>query len=151
MKKFLIAYIAFCLVTLYAVLLYSLAFDLTSWFDTQEREVSDFLYFKKEDIVALLLVMLSITGILVRERNGWILTTQLFYALLGGSVTFILKLNSSMQLLIFLAMVLVLIPPLFVMNSKTIQEFYRMDDPQNKLLNNAMALLIAVLASILVW
>ena len=151
MKKALIAYIFICLLSLYGLLLYNLAFDVNTWFDTQERDVSDFLYFKMEDIVALLLVILSITGILIRERNGWILTIQLFYALLGASITFILKINHSIQLIILASIALALIPPIFVMNTKLIREFYRMEEPQNGMLNNAIAILLAILASVLVW
>jgi hypothetical protein len=151
MKKASIVYLISCLVILYVVLLYNMAYQVNGWLESQERDLTDFLYFKKEDVVALLLVILSIAGILVRERSGWILTIQLFYALLGASITFLLKLTSSMQLIILVSMVLLLLPPLVVMNSKPILDFYRMNQAQNRILNNALAILLALLASMVVW
>lgn len=151
MKKALILYIFTCLAILYATLLYNLAFSVQDWLSTQQRSWTDFMFFKKEDITALFLVILSLTGVLVREKKGWILTTQLFYSLLGASTTFIFKLNSSMRLTILLSMFFLLIPPIVIMHTQALKDFYKIEEPETMPLNNIIALVIAVLASFLIW
>lgn len=151
MKKALILYIFTCLAILYATLLYNLAFSVQDWLSTQQRSWTDFMFFKKEDITALFLVILSLTGVLVREKKGWILTTQLFYSLLGASTTFIFKLNSSMRLTILLSMVFLLIPPIVIMHTQALKDFYKIEEPETMPLNNIIAVVIAVLASFLIW
>ncbi len=151
MKKVLILYIFTCLAILYATLLYNLAFSVQDWLSTQQRSWTDFMFFKKEDITALFLVVLSLTGVLVREKKGWILTTQLFYSLLGASTTFIFKLNSSMRLVILLSMFFLLIPPIVIMHTQALKNFYKIEEPETMPLNNVIALVIAILASFLIW
>lgn len=151
MKKFSITYIFICLGIVYIMALYNLAYDVQEWLSTAQRSWTDFLFFKKEDLVSLLLIILSITGIIVREKKGWILTIQLFYSLLGASVTMLLIFSDSSRLLLFALMVIFLAPPIVMLHSADLKRYYKIEAPETMLLNNVVAIVIALLVSFLMW
>lgn len=132
-------------------MLFNLAYDVIEWQRTQQRDWKDFLFFKKEDILALFLVLLSIAGVIVREKKGWILTIQVFYAFVGAGITFVLRIGNDERFFVLIGLLLFLLSLIIVMHSSTLKKFYRIEVPETMVLNNAIALTLALLASFLMW
>lgn len=154
MKKVVLICTLLFLFILYALMVYNIIHDITEWMSTRERSWKDFLYFKKENFIALALVLISAAGLFIKEKIGWILTTQLFYSLLGASFTIITTLHHYKIDIpgfanVFVALLFVL--PLIAMNGSALKSFYRLDSTSNMLVNNALAICIAIISGLFMW
>lgn len=154
MKKLILILTLLFLFIVYAVMVYNIVYDVTEWMSARERSLKDFFYFKKEDFVALALILISAAGLFIKEKIGWILTTQLFYSLMGASFTIITTLHHYKIKVTGLSSIIVgglLLLPLIAMNSLALKSFYRLDKTSNMLVNNVIAISIAIIGGLLMW
>jgi uncharacterized membrane protein len=154
MKKISVALIILVLGICYILVLYNLAFDFNQLLKEGDMNWSYIITYRREDLLVLLLILLSATGLVVKESKGWILTTQFFYSLMGAIITVIAELDqvlTSVNALTYVLAVAALLLPIILMNSKSLKAFYKLEPSVNMWLNNAIALSIAVLVGLLMW
>ncbi|GCC50247.1 hypothetical protein SanaruYs_04620 [Chryseotalea sanaruensis] len=154
MKNISIGLIIFMLSVCYILVLYNLAFDFNQLIKQGDLSWSYIINYRKEDLLILLLILLSATGLVVREAKGWILTTQFFYSLMGAIITVLIELDNllpSINSLTYLLAILALILPIVLMNTKKLKQFYKLDEAANMWINNAIAITIAVLVGLFMW
>lgn len=154
MKKISVALIILVLGICYILVLYNLAFDFNQLLKEGDMNWSYIITYRREDLLVLLLILLSATGLVVKESKGWILTTQFFYSLMGAIITVIAELDqvlTSVNALTYVLAVAALLLPIILMNSKPLKAFYKLEPSVNMWVNNAIALSIAVLVGLLMW
>lgn len=154
MKKISVALIILVLGICYILVLYNLAFDFNQLLKEGDMNWSYIITYRREDLLVLLLILLSATGLVVKESKGWILTTQFFYSLMGAIITVIAELDqvlTSVNALTYILAVAALLLPIILMNSKSLKAFYKLEPSVNMWINNAIALSIAVLVGLLMW
>jgi hypothetical protein len=154
MKNISIGLIIFMLSVCYILVLYNLAFDFNQLIKQGDLTWSYIINYRKEDLLILLLILLSATGLVVREAKGWILTAQFFYSLMGAIITVLIELDNmlpSINSLTYLLAILALILPIVLMNTQKLKQFYKMDKAANMWINNAIAISIAVLVGLFMW
>lgn len=154
MKKISVALIILVLAVCYILVLYNLAFDFNQLLKEGDMSWSYIITYRREDLLILILILLSATGLIVKESKGWILTTQFFYSLMGAIITVIAELDqvlTSVNTLTYVLAVMALLLPIILMNSKALKAFYRLEPSANMWINNAIALSMAVLVGLLVW
>lgn len=154
MKNISIAFILFILGICYLLVLYNLAYDFNQLLKQGDVSWSYIITYRKEDLLILLLILLSATGLIVKESKGWILTTQFFYSLVGAIITVLVELDQlmpSINTLTYLLAIIALILPIVIMNTKHLKHFYKLDSSANMWINNAIAISIAVLVGLFMW
>ncbi|NBP70316.1 MAG: hypothetical protein EBR30_09645 [Cytophagia bacterium] len=154
MKKISVALIILVLGICYILVLYNLAFDFNQLLKEGDMNWSYIITYRREDLLVLLLILLSATGLVVKESKGWILTTQFFYSLMGAIITVIAELDqvlTSVNALTYVLAVAALLLPIILMNSKSLKAFYKLEPSVNMWIYNAIALSIAVLVGLLMW
>lgn len=138
----------------YILVLYNLAYDFNQLIKQGDLSWSYIITYRKEDLLILLLILLSATGLVVREVKGWILTSQFFYSLMGAIITVLIELDNllpSINSLTYLLAILALILPIVLMNTQKLKQFYKLDETANMWVNNAIAICIAVLVGLFMW
>jgi hypothetical protein len=154
MKKISVAIIILVLAICYVLVLYNLAFDFNQLLKEGDMNWSYIITYRREDLLVLVLILLSATGLIVKESKGWILTTQFFYSLMGAIITVIAELDqvlTSINTLTYILAVVALLLPILLMNSKALKAFYKLEPSVNMWINNAIALSMAVLVGLLMW
>jgi hypothetical protein len=154
MKNISIGLIILILSICYILVLYNLAYDFNQLLKQGDISWSYIITYRKEDLLILLLILLSATGLVVKESKGWVLTTQFFYSLMGAIVTIIIELDQllpAVNSLTYILAVIALILPIVLMNSNPLKQFYKLDATVNMWANNAIAISIAVLVGLFMW
>ncbi|MCZ8216730.1 MAG: hypothetical protein O9262_10850, partial [Cyclobacteriaceae bacterium] len=134
MKKISVALIILVLGICYILVLYNLAFDFNQLLKEGDMNWSYIITYRREDLLVLLLILLSATGLVVKESKGWILTTQFFYSLMGAIITVIAELDqvlTSVNALTYILAVAALLLPIILMNSKSLKAFYKLEPSAN--------------------
>jgi hypothetical protein len=154
MKNISIGLIILILGICYALVLYNLAFDFNQLIQQGDLSLSYVIQYRKEDLLIFFLILLSATGLVVKETKGWILTAQFFYSLMGAIITVLVELDQlmpSINTLTYLLAIIALILPIAIMNTQHLRHFYKLDKSANMWINNAIAISIAVLVGLLMW
>lgn len=154
MKNISIGLIIFILGICYILVLYNLAFDFNQLIQQRDLSWAYIFTYRKEDLLILLLILLSAMGLFVKEAKGWILTTQFFYALMGAIVTVMIELDpllNSINALTYLLAIAALVIPIVIMNTNHLKNFYKLSATSNMWFNNAIAISIAVLVGLFMW
>lgn len=154
MKNISIGLIILILGICYVLVLYNLAFDFSELLKQGDISWSYIITYRKEDLVILVLILLSATGLVVKEGKGWVLTAQFFYSLMGAIITIIIELDQllpAVNSLTYLLAIVALILPIVLMNTKHLKQFYKLDTSANMWINNAIAISIAVLVGLFMW
>ncbi len=154
MKNISIALIILILGICYVLVLYNLAFDFNQLLQQGDLSWSYVIQYRKEDLLILLLILLSATGLVVKEAKGWILTAQFFYSLVGAIITVLVELDQllpSINTLTYILAIIALILPIAIMNTQHLRFFYKLDKTTNMWINNAIAISIAVLVGLFMW
>lgn len=154
MKRISISLIIFILGVCYVLVLYNLAYDFNQLIKEGDLSWSYLITYRKEDLLILILILLSATGLIVKEGKGWILTAQFFYSLMGALITVIIELDQLLPSINFLTYALAIIAltlPIVLMNTKHLKEFFKLESSANMWINNAIAISIAVLVGLLMW
>ncbi len=154
MKHISVIIIVALLVICYGLVLYNLAVDFAEILKQPDKDWAYLLKYRREDLLVLLLIMLSITGLIIKESKGWILTAQFFYSLLGAIITLIAKLDQympSINLLTYILAAVALVLPIVLMNRKSVKHFFKIEDKANMLVNNSIAISVAVIVGLIMW
>jgi hypothetical protein len=154
MKKISVALIILVLAICYILVLYNLAFDFNQLLKEGDMNWSYIINYRREDLLVLVLILLSATGLIVKESKGWILTAQFFYSLMGAIITVIAELDqvlTSVNALTYVLAVVALVLPILLMNSKALKSFYKLEPSVNMWVNNAIALSMAILVGLFMW
>lgn len=149
-----IAHIVGFLLLFYTLFVIEVAGTLRQLLADKDVVWSELYLYKREYIVGFILILFSLAGLKIKESKGWIFVAQLFYAVLGALITLLFDLSyfsSTLSILLFITGMIFVIIPLSLMNTKSVKEQFGLQANESMVINNAIAIVTAILAGFLMW